>query len=48
MSIAGLSWLGWTADHLPLAGRSDWASLGLVAVASCVLLGIGVVGLRAP
>jgi ABC-2 type transport system permease protein len=42
-AVAGLSWLGWTADHLPLAGRSDWGSLGLVAVASAVLLGIGVV-----
>jgi ABC-2 type transport system permease protein len=41
-AVAGLSWLGWTADHLPLAGRSDWGSLGLVAVASAVLLGIGV------
>ncbi len=42
-AIAGLSWLGWTADHLPLAGRTDWASLGLVAVATALLLGIGVV-----
>ena len=41
--IADLSWLGWTADHLPLAGRSDWGSLGLVAVASALLLGVGVV-----
>ncbi len=42
-AVAGLSWLGWTADHVPLAGRSDWGSLGLVAVASALLLGIGVV-----
>jgi ABC-2 type transport system permease protein len=42
--LADLSWLGWTADHLPLAGQSDWGSLGLAALASCVLLGIGVVG----
>jgi ABC-2 type transport system permease protein len=41
--VADLSWLGWTADHLPLAGRSDWGSLGLVAVASALLLGVGVV-----
>jgi len=42
-ALAGLSWLSWTADHLPLAGRSDWGSLGLVAVATALLLGIGVV-----
>ena len=42
--VADLSWLGWTADHLPLAGRSDWGSLGLVAVASGVLLAVGVAG----
>lgn len=42
--IADLSWLGWTADHLPLAGRWDWGSLGLVAVATALLLGIGVLG----
>ena len=41
--LADLSWLGWTADHLPLAGRSDWGSLGLVAIASALLLGVGVV-----
>lgn len=40
--MADVSWLGWTADHLPLAGRSDWGSLGLVAVASALLLGVGV------
>jgi len=43
-AVAGLSWLGWTADHVPLAGRSDWASLGLVTVASALLLGVGIVG----
>ncbi len=42
-AVAGLSWLRWTADHLPLAGQSDWGSLGLVAVASALLLGIGIV-----
>ncbi len=42
-AIAGLSWLGWTAHDLPLAGQSDWGSLGLVAAASTILLGIGVV-----
>ena len=42
-AVAGLSWFRWTADHLPLAGRWDWGSLGLVAAMSAVLLGIGVV-----
>ncbi len=42
-AVAGFSWLGWTANHLPLAGVSDWGSLGLVAAASAVLLGLGIV-----
>jgi ABC-2 type transport system permease protein len=42
--IADLSWLGWTSHHLPLAGRSDLVSLLAVAVASSVILGVGVVG----
>ena len=42
-AVAGLSWFRWTADHLPLAGRWDWASVGLVACLSAILLGIGVV-----
>jgi ABC-2 type transport system permease protein len=42
--VAELSWLGWTVDHVPLAGRSDWGSLGLVAVASFIVLAIGVAG----
>lgn len=39
--VADLSWLGWAADHLPLAGRTDWGSLGLVAVATAALLAVG-------
>ena len=42
--VAGLSWLGWTADHLPLAGRYDWGSLGIVAVATAILLAVGIAG----
>jgi len=42
-AVAGLSWLGWTADHLPLAGSWDWGSLVPVALVSVALLGIGVV-----
>jgi ABC-2 type transport system permease protein len=41
-AVAGLSWFAWTADHAPLAGRWAWAPLGFVALASAVLLGIGV------
>lgn len=41
-AVAGLSWLGWTADHLPLAGRWDWGSLAWVAVVSAALLALGV------
>ena len=41
-AVAGLSWLGWTAGHVPLAGRSDWGSLSLVTVATLLLLGTGI------
>ena len=37
------SWFAWTADHLPLAGQSDWAGVALTALASVVLVAIGVV-----
>ncbi len=42
-SIAGASWFAWTADHVPLAGRSDWGAVAVVAVGCVVLLGVGVV-----
>jgi putative exporter of polyketide antibiotics len=41
-SLAGLTWWSWTADHIPLAGRLDWPSLALAAVAVVILLAIGV------
>ena len=28
--FADLTWFGWTASHIPLAGQFDWASVGLV------------------
>lgn len=40
--VANLTWFGWTADHIPLAGTYDWASLVLVAAFSLLLLAIGV------
>ncbi len=41
--FANLTWFGWTADHIPLAGEFDWASVGLVAVVAVVLCAVGVV-----
>jgi ABC-2 type transport system permease protein len=42
--LAGLTWFGWTAGNLPLAGQLDWPSLVPVAVAVLILLAIGVEG----
>ena len=36
------SWFTWTADHLPLAGQSDWAGVALTLLVSTVLLAIGI------
>jgi ABC-2 type transport system permease protein len=41
-AIARLTPWSWTADHLPLAGQYDWASLIPVAIVAVVLLAIGV------
>jgi ABC-2 type transport system permease protein len=40
--FANLTWFGWTDDHIPLAGRFDWPSLGIVAVAALAFLAVGV------
>jgi putative exporter of polyketide antibiotics len=40
--LADLTPWAWTADHLPLAGRSDWPSLIPVAVVGLLLAGAGV------
>lgn len=40
--FANLTWFGWTDDHIPLAGRYDWTSLGLVALMALVLFIVGV------
>ena len=40
--FANLTWFGWTANHIPLAGVYDWPSLVLVAVVVVVFLAIGV------
>jgi ABC-2 type transport system permease protein len=41
-AIAGATWFSWTADHVPLAGGSDWAGVGLAALAAVVLLAVGI------
>jgi ABC-2 type transport system permease protein len=41
-ALRPVSWYSWTAGHRPLAGVTDWPSMGLLAVVSVVLLGIGV------
>jgi ABC-2 type transport system permease protein len=41
-TLARGSWFAWTADHLPLAGQPEWAGVGLTAVASLLLVAIGV------
>ena len=40
--IAPLSPFRWTADHIALVGRYDWAPLALVGVVAAVFLAIGV------
>ena len=40
--LANLSWFGWTYDHLPLAGRYEWAGVGLLALAVAALLVVGI------
>jgi len=41
-TLGGATWFSWTADHVPLAGQSDWAGIGLTAIACAILLAIGV------
>ena len=40
--FADLTWFGWTAGHIPLAGMFDWASVGLVLVVAILFLAVGV------
>ena len=42
-TLRPLSWYSWTADHRPLAGVTDWPSLGLLAAVTAAFLAIGVV-----
>ena len=41
-AVAGMTWFSWTADHVPLAGRTDWAGIALATVAAVALLAVGI------
>jgi ABC-2 type transport system permease protein len=41
-ALRPLSWYAWTAGHRPLAGVTDWSSVGLLAVVTAALLAVGV------
>jgi ABC-2 type transport system permease protein len=40
--FANLTWFGWTANHVPLAGQFDWPSLLPVGLVALVLFVVGV------
>ena len=40
--FADLTWWGWSAHHVPLAGEFDWPSVLLIAVVATVFLVLGV------
>ena len=40
--FADLTWWGWTAAHVPLAGQFDWASVGIVTLLAIALLVVGI------
>ena len=42
-TLARGSWFAWTADHVPLAGRSEWAGVALAALLATTLIALGVV-----
>lgn len=41
-AIGPVSWYAWTAGHRPIAGVTDWSSVGLLAIVVVALLAIGV------
>ncbi len=41
-ALRPLSWYSWTAGHRPLAGVTDWPSVGLLAVVTAAFLALGV------
>lgn len=40
--LANLTWFGWTANHIPLAGLYDWPSLVLGAAVAIVFFVVGI------
>ncbi len=45
-SLRPLSWYAWTAGHRPLAGVTDWPSVGLLAVVTATLFAAGIVAFQ--
>jgi ABC-2 type transport system permease protein len=41
-AFADLTWFGWTAAHIPLAGQFDWTSIAIVALFAVALLVVGI------
>lgn len=41
-ALRPLSWYSWTAGHRPLAGVTDWPSIGLLAAVTAAFLAVGV------
>jgi ABC-type transport system involved in multi-copper enzyme maturation permease subunit len=41
-AAAPATWFSWTANHLPLAGQTDWIPIAITAAAALLLLVIGV------
>jgi ABC-2 type transport system permease protein len=39
---AQLTWFSWSANHIPLAGQTDWPAIAIMGVASAILIGLGV------
>jgi ABC-2 type transport system permease protein len=42
-SLSPISWYSWTAHHRPMAGVTDWPSVGLLLIVTVALLVAGVV-----
>lgn len=41
-SLAPATWFSWNANHIPLAGQSDWPAVAWTTVGCAVLLALGV------
>jgi ABC-2 type transport system permease protein len=40
--FADLTWWGWSAQHVPLAGQFDWTSVAIIAIVAVALFVVGV------